>query len=253
MTNQLTFLLEEPLAKVSASADLEKDCTTTEETSCLSILEWLTNFKPKWIVWENVVGVLSSNGGRDFGTFLTALGKIGYGFAYRVLDAQYFGVPQRRRRVFVVGCLGDWRSAGKVLFKPESLSGESSAEQRRGKELPPQLRQVLLYARTGNERVERSCYVQLRIVQAMDLVFQSIQFRPYKPKKQSVAIPIHDQATRLWKEGREADGKAMALGLKRWCAYEHLDQEEIDTRWRRTYALIPSKRYEGQATDPKRM
>ena len=78
---------------------------------------------PKWLVWENVPGVLSSNGGRDFGTFLGALGKLGYGFAYRVLDAQYFGVAQRRRRVFVVGHLGDWRRAAAVLFERESMLG----------------------------------------------------------------------------------------------------------------------------------
>jgi DNA (cytosine-5)-methyltransferase 1 len=80
-------------------------------------------FKARWIVWENVPGVLSSNGGRDFGTFLGMLAELGYGFAYRVLDAQYFGVPQRRRRVFVVGHLGDWTGPAKVLFDEESLSG----------------------------------------------------------------------------------------------------------------------------------
>jgi DNA (cytosine-5)-methyltransferase 1 len=80
-------------------------------------------FKPKWIVWENVPGVLSSNGGRDFGSFLGALAQLGYGFAYRVLDAQWFGVAQRRRRVFVVGYLGDWRPAAAVLFERQSLSG----------------------------------------------------------------------------------------------------------------------------------
>lgn len=80
-------------------------------------------YRPRWLVWENVPGVLSSNGGRDFGAFLGMLGQLGYGFAYRVLDAQFFGVPQRRRRVFVVGCLGDWRSAAAVLFERHSLSG----------------------------------------------------------------------------------------------------------------------------------
>ena len=80
--------------------------------------------RPKWLVWENVPGVLSSNGGRDFGAFLWIMGKCGYGFAYRVLDAQYFGVPQRRRRVFVVGYLGDWRRAAAVLFEPESMRGD---------------------------------------------------------------------------------------------------------------------------------
>ena len=80
-------------------------------------------YRPRWVVWENVPGVLSSSGGRDFGSFLGALAQLGYGFAYRVLDAQYFGVPQRRRRVFVVGYFGDWRRAAAVLFEPESVSG----------------------------------------------------------------------------------------------------------------------------------
>ena len=78
-------------------------------------------YRPQWLVWENVPGVLSSNGGRDFGTFLGMLGELGYGFAYRVLDAQYFGVAQRRRRVFVVGCAGSWRRAAAVLFERHSL------------------------------------------------------------------------------------------------------------------------------------
>jgi DNA (cytosine-5)-methyltransferase 1 len=81
----------------------------------------LDKFRPQWCVWENVPGVLSSNGGRDFGSLLGALGELGYGFAYRVLDAQHFGVAQRRRRVFLIGYLGDWRPAAAVLFESESL------------------------------------------------------------------------------------------------------------------------------------
>ena len=95
----------------------------------------LDRFKPKWFVWENVPGVLSSNGGRDFGSFLGAVAELGYGFAYRVLDAQYFGVAQRRRRVFVVGCLGDWRSAAAVLFERESLSGNPAPSREKGQEV----------------------------------------------------------------------------------------------------------------------
>ena len=89
---------------------------------------------PTWVVWENVPGVLSSNGGRDFGAILGALVECGYGFAYRVLDAQYFGVAQRRRRVFVVGYLGDWRPPAAVLFERYSLLGypEKGAEKRKG-------------------------------------------------------------------------------------------------------------------------
>jgi DNA (cytosine-5)-methyltransferase 1 len=83
--------------------------------------------QPKWFVWENVPGVLSSNSGRDFGSIVGAMAELGYGLAYRVLDAQYFGVPQRRRRVFIVGCLGDWRRAAEVLFESGCVSGDSQA------------------------------------------------------------------------------------------------------------------------------
>jgi DNA (cytosine-5)-methyltransferase 1 len=94
----------------------------------------LDKFRPKWFVWENVPGVLSSNGGRDFGSFLGAVAELGYGFSYRVLDAQYFGVPQRRRRVFVVGCLGGWQHSAEVLFEPSCLlrNPPPSREKRQG-------------------------------------------------------------------------------------------------------------------------
>lgn len=82
--------------------------------------------RPRWIVWENVPGVLSSGGGRDFGAIVGALVQLGYGLSWRVLDAQFFGVPQRRRRVFVVGCLGNWRRAAALLFDTASLRGNSA-------------------------------------------------------------------------------------------------------------------------------
>lgn len=80
---------------------------------------------PTWVVIENVPGLLSSNAGRDMGTILRALGNLGYWWAYRVVDAQYFGVPQRRRRVFIVGHLRERAAPATVLFEPESLRGDS--------------------------------------------------------------------------------------------------------------------------------
>ena len=98
----------------------------------LTYLAIAARLRPRWVVWENVPGVLSSNGGQDFGSFLSGLGQLGYGFAYRVLDAQWCrthghprAVPQRRRRVFVVGCLGDATAAAKVLFERESVQRHS--------------------------------------------------------------------------------------------------------------------------------
>lgn len=92
--------------------------------------------RPRWLVWENVPGVLSSNGGRDFGAILGGMVELGYGIAYRVLDAQFFGVPQRRRRVFVVGYLGDWRRAAAVLFERHSLSGHPAPRREKGQNAP---------------------------------------------------------------------------------------------------------------------
>ena len=92
----------------------------------------LKKYQPRWMVWENVPGVLSSNRGKDFGTFLGMLGECGYGFAYRVLNAEYFGVAQRRRRVFVVGYLGDWKRPASVLFEPESLQRNLAESRKKG-------------------------------------------------------------------------------------------------------------------------
>src|SRR6185312_2602496 len=101
----------------------------------LVALRLIGRLRPKWMVFENVPGLLSSDGGRDFGAFLGLLGECGYGFAYRILDAQFAGVPQRRRRVFVVGCLGDWRSAAAVLLEPESLRGDSPPSREKGQRI----------------------------------------------------------------------------------------------------------------------
>lgn len=79
----------------------------------------------RWVVWENVPGVLSSCQGRDFGVFLGALVECGYSVAYRILDACFFGLAQRRRRVWVVGYLGDWRPPCAVLFERPSLQGNN--------------------------------------------------------------------------------------------------------------------------------
>jgi DNA (cytosine-5)-methyltransferase 1 len=87
----------------------------------LEFLRTVQRLRPRWIVWENVPGVLSIDSGRTFGAILGTLAQLGYGTAYRILDAQFFGVPQRRRRVFVVGFAGAWQAAAAVLFERESL------------------------------------------------------------------------------------------------------------------------------------
>lgn len=100
----------------------------------LEYLRLADRLRSRWLVWENVPGVLSSNGGRDFGSILGGLVELGYGFAYRVLDAQFFGVAQRRRRVFVVGHAGDWRRAAAVLSERYSLQGHPAPSRETGED-----------------------------------------------------------------------------------------------------------------------
>lgn len=90
------------------------------------------DLRPRWVLWENVVGALQSEHGEAFRQLLSSLDDIGYGLAWRVLDAQFFGVAQRRRRVFLVGCLGDPHRAAEVLLEPEGMCRDapSSREKR---------------------------------------------------------------------------------------------------------------------------
>ena len=115
-------------------AGLRKGLDDPRGNLMLTYLAIARRYRPEWLVWENVPGVLSSANGRDFGSFLGGLAECGYGFAYRVLDAQYFGVAQRRKRVFVVGHFGNWQPAAAVLFERHSLCGypAPSREKRQG-------------------------------------------------------------------------------------------------------------------------
>ena len=141
MTNYKEWNIEQPDILVGGTpcqsfsvAGLRKGLEDPRGNLALVYCGLLDHFRPRWFVWENVPGVLSSNGGRDFGAFIGAVAELGYGFAYRVLDAQFFGVPQRRRRVFVVGHLGDWRAAAAVLFERQSLSGHPAPSRETRKE-----------------------------------------------------------------------------------------------------------------------
>jgi DNA (cytosine-5)-methyltransferase 1 len=116
----------------------------------MRFVELLAEIRPTWFVWENVPGVFSSEGGRDLASFLGCVSgrsidvpsrgwknsgiiegiPSAYPVAWRCLDAQYFGVPQRRRRVFVVGFLGDWRPPAAVLFERESLQWNNPPSRR---------------------------------------------------------------------------------------------------------------------------
>lgn len=135
-------------------AGLRKGMADPRGNLALVFLRLVDQIRPKWVVWENVPGVLSSwsdapdspqvegigpEKGRDieqtndFDTFLAGLLELGYGVSWRILDAQHFGIPQRRRRVFVVGHLGDWQPAAAVLFERESLRWDFTPGKAKGK------------------------------------------------------------------------------------------------------------------------
>jgi DNA (cytosine-5)-methyltransferase 1 len=116
-------------------AGLRKGLDDPRGNLMLTYLAIAAKYRPKWLVWENVPGVLSSNGGLDFASLLRGMGELRYGFAYRVLDAQYFGVAQRRRRVFVVGYLGSWQRAAAVLFERHSLQGNIAPRRQEGEKV----------------------------------------------------------------------------------------------------------------------
>ena len=207
----------------------------------LTFLEIAKCYGPRWIVWENVPGVLSSNGGRDFGSFLGALGDLGYGWAYRVLDAQWCGLAQRRKRVFVVGCLGDEESARKVLFECESVCRNTppsretrkrtSSNAERGIDSSNEVlwsggdqanaERVIDKAGTLNcNQGQRGGYI---------IPYTSGSYAGYSEgvgtlraeggdlgggSETLLAIPIHDQATRnAGKRGNKQDGKGNGFGV----------------------------------------
>ena len=180
-------------------AGLRKGLDDPRGNLALTYVGILDKFRPKWCIWENVPGVLSSGGGRDFGAFLGALGELGYGWAYRVLDAQNFGVAQRRRRVFVVGCLGGWESAAKVLFESESLS-RNTKPSRKTKE------SIAGYVESSFGQYREDVIAGTTKASGGVLGGGSETF---------LAIPIHAQATQYSGGGdnRNNDGKGNGLGI----------------------------------------
>jgi len=151
----------------------------------LTFLSVVDRLRPEWVVWENVPGALSSGGGRDFGAFTGALAKLGFGFAYRVLDAQFFGVPQRRRRLFLVANARDWRLAASVLFEPEGGSRHPATgrEQRR-----------IAPTASASRPVKPSFWNGEQVTQTIDAVVAKQQMMPEKNRFPVALVPSRFEA-----------------------------------------------------------
>ena len=128
---------------------------------CLAYCELLETMRPRWFVWENVPGVLCANQGDDFRAFLRKIDEIGYSVAWRMLDAQYVrvdgyprAVPQRRRRVFVIGYFGsDFRCPAEVLFEPEIVFRTTPPRRSKGSGVARCLKQVLVVQAGKNNKI----------------------------------------------------------------------------------------------------
>ena len=210
---------------------------TADERGALmyAYLGIVETYRPSWIIWENVPGVLSSNSGYDFTSFLAGLEECGYGWAYRVLDAQYFGVPQRRRRVFVVGH-SDNRTdlAAKVLFEPESLCGDIAAGSETQKETTDAIgKGVNYFCRGGNFKYHKDKKAAtLRSSAASDcfdlvLAREKRYIRRLTPLECERLQGFLDNYTQIEWRGKPADqcpdslrykaiGNSMAVPVMRW-------------------------------------
>lgn len=141
----------------------------------------ISEVQPQFVVIENVPGLLSSNRGRDMFSVLQGLADIGYLSAWRVLDSQYFGVAQRRRRVFIVASLGDGRAA-QVLFERES-----------GGKLPAEARAERAFYSTVDRDAEGAYWNGAAIANTLDTVMHKRQTMPDKRRLQAVVVPAWRQ------------------------------------------------------------
>lgn len=133
----------------------------------LNFVRLVEEIKPQWVVWENVPGAFSTASGRDFGTFLRALDGIGYRFAWRVLDAQFFGVPQRRRRIFLVGNFGNWRGPAAVLFESGCLRRDTAESKKKRAGVTQALAKSFGTGGPDDNRAQGGFYVPQIVEQAM--------------------------------------------------------------------------------------
>lgn len=173
----------------------------------------IAELKPKWVVWENVPNALSSNGGRDFAVILSGLAKCGYSVAWRVLDSKYFGVPQRRRRLFLVGHSASGRAA-QVLFEPNSSAGNFNTRPKTW-EIDTQVAGTLSKSASRTARTGNGNELDM-------LVYQYQSFGNYKPsdivstmrkgqRSDSTDLVIQQPIAFKWQAGGYAAG-SMAAG-----------------------------------------
>jgi len=162
------------------------------------ICRLLDETRTQTFILENVPGLLNSNGGRDMAVVIEALVKRGYRVGWRVLDAQYFGVPQRRRRVFIVGCLGNsGPSPAEILAISEGRAGYLEASQSKGKDTATATATSVGESRAGNFELydfpDKSIAPTLNALRARDtMTFRMQSFGQYEQDETASALKARD-------------------------------------------------------------
>ena len=198
--------------------------------------------KPQYFVWENVKGVLSSSGGEDFATLLREMVKLGYDLEWRVLDTRWFGLPQSRNRVYLVGCLHGFGSQS-VLFERKSDRGNTktySEAKKYGEYNPRRDVKFTEIKAIGNGRsvvgclcardykgIGSDCVVMGKVIMETDLLSAETRLRRLTPVEYERLQGFPDNWTRVPWNGKDADkcpnghrykamGNSMSIPVVKW-------------------------------------
>ena len=205
-----------------------------ESALCFEYYRCLHDVRPRWFVWENVPGVFST---RDnaFGQFLGKLEELGYGMAWRTLDAQFFGVAQRRRRVYLVGHIGgDVGRAAAVLFERDSLRGNTASSREKRQALAGDAAEragdgyiCIATAAANAEYAEGFAPALLAINEHPIICISGSSIRRLTPRECERLQGFPDDWTRIPYRGKPAErcpdgarykacGNSMAVPVMRW-------------------------------------
>ena len=198
-TGDVDLIAGGPPCQAFSVAGLRRGLADPRGNLTLTYLGLVDKLQPRWVVYENVPGLLSVDGGSAFGSFLGGLAELGYSAAWRVLDAQYVGscrlhphergqsaVPQRRRRVFVVAVrgAGNWQLAAEVLSIAEGMRGNTPSRRKKG-----QGSAAGAEGSAGADHPEGCWWDGGQVSQTLDAVLQKGQTMPEKNRFPAVLQP----------------------------------------------------------------
>jgi DNA (cytosine-5)-methyltransferase 1 len=189
-----------------------------QTTLFFEVIRITKELKPSWLVLENVLGLLYSESGRDFAVVLSSVAALGYFVGYRVLDSQFFGVPQRRRRVFIVGSLRTG-GAAEVLFESESGSRNNPAGQALGQDttransLRPEIHRIVSGTLTASPNIVLQALTNQIVKQPVHRVSSAVETSHADRVRTAARLPEGMDCARY-----RALGNAVTVPVAYWLA-----------------------------------